>query len=343
MSAADASTHPRSKNSKIWIILFVCLIAIGAAFYFFGGKKVISGPTITYSSIHAERGNMRVTILATGTVQPENRLEIKPPIAGRIERVLVQEGDTVYKGQILAWMSSTERAGLLDAARAKGPEEVSRWEELYQPTPIMAPIAGTIVLKSVEAGQTFANTDVVLAMSDRLLTRASVDETDIAQIHLDQRAEVTLDAYPKLKIPSKVERISFEAKTVSNVTTYTVDVLADEVPEVMRSGMTANISFIAESKTNILKLPTSALHGTGVENSVLVPDVQTGKPIEKPITTGISDGKYVEIVSGLQEGDTVMVANLKAGAQETGNTNPFAPMQSRGKSKSGGSAQPPHL
>jgi multidrug efflux pump subunit AcrA (membrane-fusion protein) len=47
-----------------------------------------------------------ISILATGVVQPQNRLEIKPPIAGRIERVLVEEGETVKRGQILAWMSS---------------------------------------------------------------------------------------------------------------------------------------------------------------------------------------------------------------------------------------------
>ena len=53
------------------------------------------------------------------------------------------------KGQILAWMSSTERAALMDAARSKGPEEVSRWEELYRPTPILAPIRGTVISRNI--------------------------------------------------------------------------------------------------------------------------------------------------------------------------------------------------
>jgi macrolide-specific efflux system membrane fusion protein len=52
---------------------------------------------------------------------PQNRLEIKPPIAGRAEEVLVNEGELVKAGQIIAWMSSTDRAALLDAARAQGP------------------------------------------------------------------------------------------------------------------------------------------------------------------------------------------------------------------------------
>ena len=68
-------------------------------------------------------------------------MEIKPPIAGRIEKLLVDEGDDVTSGQILGWMSSTDRAAILDAARAQGPEESKRWEDAYKPTPIVAPLS----------------------------------------------------------------------------------------------------------------------------------------------------------------------------------------------------------
>src|SRR3954470_5738623 len=91
-------------------------------------------PKVTYREVPVKRGDLQITVLATGTVQPENRLEIKPPIAGRIEQVLVQEGQNVKKGQLLAWMSSTERAAMLDAARSQGPAEVKKWEQLYRPT-----------------------------------------------------------------------------------------------------------------------------------------------------------------------------------------------------------------
>ncbi len=75
------------------------------------------------------RGDLSVMVTATGTVKPYNRVEIKAPIPGRIEEVLVQEGEEVKKGQILARMSSVERAALLDAARAQGDAAVKRWEE----------------------------------------------------------------------------------------------------------------------------------------------------------------------------------------------------------------------
>src|SRR6185436_13241208 len=101
-------------------------------------------------------------------------------------------GDWVKKGQILAWLSSSERAALLDAARARGPEEVKKWEELYKPTPMLAPIAGTLIARNFEPGQGVNASDGVLVLSDRLIVRANVDETDIAQLRVGQAARLTL-------------------------------------------------------------------------------------------------------------------------------------------------------
>ncbi|MGH7803131.1 MAG: efflux RND transporter periplasmic adaptor subunit, partial [Candidatus Binatia bacterium] len=183
-----------------------------------------------FRAVPVERGTIEVTALATGVVQPQNRLELKPPIAGRIERILVREGDRVGRGQILAWMSSLERAALLDAARAKGDAELAHWEELYKAAPLPAPIAGTIIARSVEPGQGVTTTDPVFVLSDRLIVKAQVDETDIGRIRIGEKASVTLDAYSDSKIEARVDHIAFEAVTVNNVTVYEVDVLPVTVP-----------------------------------------------------------------------------------------------------------------
>src|ERR1041384_2626305 len=83
--------------------------------------------------VRVTRGTIRLTVQATGTVQPLNKVSILPPVGGRIDKIVVLEGRAVRKGQILAWMSSSERAVLLDNARAKGPDEVKYWEEAYAP------------------------------------------------------------------------------------------------------------------------------------------------------------------------------------------------------------------
>jgi macrolide-specific efflux system membrane fusion protein len=288
-------------------------------------KQKKDGAEIYYSESKAAIGTIEIKVLATGTVQPENRLEIKSPIAGRIEKILVDEGWKVRQGQILAWMSSTERAALIDAARAKGKEEMKKWEEIYPPTPILAPINGTIILRSVEQGQSFTSSDSLMTMSDRLTVKAQVDETDIASVQLKQEAEIVLDAYPDQKIPAQVDKLAFDATTVSNVTIYIVDVLPKSVPSFMRSGMTANVTFFVNSKNGILLVPNEALKIKDGTTTILVRDGD--RQIEKEVITGVTDGKKIEIVSGLSEGEIVLSPQIKLQDKTKSTTSPFTPMR----------------
>ena len=127
-------------------------------------------------------GTIQTVISTTGTVQPQNRLEIKPPISGRIEEIFVQEGERVMIGQTLALMSSSERAALLDAARAQAKETLAYWQDVYKPTPLIAPINGEVIVRGVEAGQTVTSSDAIMVVSDRLIVQAQVDETDIGKV-----------------------------------------------------------------------------------------------------------------------------------------------------------------
>jgi len=315
-----------SKKILALLVLIIAGAGFGAKYYF---QKKESDVQLRENKV--ERGNIEITILSTGTVQPENRLEIKAPIPGRVEKILIKEGDYVKKGKILAWMSSAERATLLDSAQASGEKEVKKWEEIYRPTPIIAPIDGTIVLKNIENGQTFTTTDAILVMSDRLTVKAQVDETDIASIKLKQAAEITLDAYPETKISAKVDQIAFEATTVSNVTTYIVDVLPKEVPSFMRSGMTANVKFFMESKNDVLTVPNDAVKIQDGKSTVIV--LQDGDQVEREIEIGITDGKKTEVVSGLNEGDTVFSAQIKPRDKSTSGSSPFAPARGGGKKR----------
>lgn len=313
------------KRSRKWLVILIAIGAIGLfASRWFGTRA--EGPL--YRTVTVARGDVESTVLATGVVQPQNRLEIKPPISGRAEQILVREGQPVRKGQIVAWMSSTERAALLDAARARGPEELARWEDLFRPTPLIAPLAGVVIAKNVEPGQTVTSQDAVLVMSDRLIIKAQVDETDIAQIYVGQTARVSLDAYPQQIVPAEVDHISYEAKTVNNVTVYEVEVVTERVPDFMRSGMTANVTFVVAAKQDRLLLPAEAVHLENGAASVLRPSTaENTPPASMPIETGLTNGKQVEIVAGLAEGDAVLVPELKLPAESDGPPgSPLSPM-----------------
>ena len=73
----------------------------------------------------------------------------------------LNEGDTIKKGQIIIWMSSSERATMIDAARAIGDEEYARWQDIYKPTPIVAPMSGFIIYRQKEPGQTVTAADAI--------------------------------------------------------------------------------------------------------------------------------------------------------------------------------------
>jgi len=316
-------------GKRAWMVAGVVLVvAIVASGWWWTQRN---GQVPSYRPVKVERGNLDVTVLATGIAQPRNRLEIKPPIPGRIESVEVQEGQYVTKGTVLAWMSSTERAALLDAARGKGADEVKRWEEMYRATPILAPIDGRLIQRKVEPGQSFTSTDAVLVMSDRLIVVAQVDETDIGQIKLGQAARLELDAYPDKGFDGQVSQIAYDAKTVNNVTTYDVDVLPKKIPPFMRSGMTANVTFKVKTRQNVLMVPSDAIRVRDGHSYVLRPD-PAGKsaPQEVEVEVGLSDGKRTEILSGVEDQDTLLVARLSSGKKgDRKATNPFMPSRKR--------------
>ena len=287
---------------KIKTLLFVAAIIVAGFLYWHHRNPPASGKN--YQTIAVERGRIRKVVLATGIVQPENKLEIKPPINGRAEQVLVAIGDNVKQGQVLAWMSSSERAALLDAARTKGAKELARWEDFYKAAALVAPLDGRIIDKSVVPGQVVTSSESVFTMSDHLVAAANLDETDLAKIRLGQNVELLLDAYPDQPFAGKVERIAYTSTTVNNVTTFEVDILPDRVPDFMRNGMTADLTFVKDEKENALLIPFLAVTKQGDKDTVLIPGAP---PQAREVTVGINDGKKVEVLSGLKEGDPVLL------------------------------------
>ena len=297
----------KKKKIKILIILAVLVIGAAAGWYFL--LRPDEPPA--YREVVAARRDIRTTISTTGVVEPQNRLEVKPPVAGRVEEILVREGDRVEAGRILALLSSSDRASLLDAARFRDEETLKYWEEVYRPSPLIAPIGGEVIVRSVEPGQTVTSGDVVLVISDRLIVKAQVDETDIGKIARGQEATVSLDAYPETEVPATVDHIAFESRVVSNVTIYEVDILPETVPGIFRSGMSANVEIVQEIKRDVLTLPLEAVERTRDGNFVLAAGEGDRPPRRTPVRTGISDGDRVEIVAGLEEGDRVLVVDRR--------------------------------
>lgn len=313
------------KTKKIWVFFIMFIIIACSIGYVIMGKHKKSSDEII-KEVSPVVSSIKTFISSTGTILPKNRLEIKPPVNGRIENILVKEGDKVKIGDTLAWMSSTERAALIDAARAKGEKALKYWEEAYKPIPLLAPIEGEVIVEKVQPGQTVTTADPVIVLSDRLIVRAQVDETDIGKIRLNEKAIISIDAYPDTKINSIVEHIYYESKTVNNVTVYEADLVPEKIPEFFRSGMNASINFIDQSRENILLIPVEAV-SKGKEGSyVLVMQGDGGEPVRAAVKLGISDDKNIEVLSGISETDRIILkSKVYSLPKDNRGKNPFMP------------------
>ncbi|WP_372845600.1 efflux RND transporter periplasmic adaptor subunit [Pontiella sp.] len=291
------------KKAIKWIVV-VAVIGGGAGIWYKKSKSQDEESTKrTYDAVKVEVRDIRIIVESTGEVEPRNRLDVKPPIAGRLEELLVDEGNKVTKGQILGWISSTERATLLDAALATSKDEYEYWANLYKPSPLISPLDGTIIARNFEPGQSIGSSDAVVVIADDLIVVANLDETDIGQIESGQAVNVALEAYPDREFECTVEKIAYDATTVSSVTMYEVDVRPNRLPRFARSGMTANIEFIVEEKKGILTLPASAVQqksggtrggGERPDMSAMSEDERKAYMIERMKERGLSDAEIQE-------------------------------------------------
>jgi membrane fusion protein, macrolide-specific efflux system len=313
-------------KNKIFIIVLMVMVFGIVAVWFMNAQKTKNGSKTVVREAKPVYGNIQNVITATGTVQPQNRLEMKPAINGRIEDILVNEGDKVKKGQTVVYMSSMDRAALLDAAVGQGSDTVKYWSEVYKQVPMTAPIDGEVIVRAVEPGQTVTTATAVLVLSDRLIVDAQVDETDIGKVKLGQAVTITLDAYPSVEIKGIVDHIAYESKLVNNVTTYDVEILAEKVPDFFRSGMSANVSIVEKNKDNVLLVPNDALIRQNGDIYVRVVSVKGGTVETKKVSIGMVDDIHSEVVEGLNPNDTIIIESkaFSLPDDKTG-SNPFMP------------------
>lgn len=259
------------------------------------------------SPVKPVRGVLVTKTQATGNVEPENRVLVTPSVSGRAEEVLFAEGQDVKKGAVLAWISSSERTALLDSLKMQEstPEERKMVEEAYNLTPVVAPIAGMVVKRAVEPGQSVSQARELAVISDRLIVRTSVDETDIGAVKEGQKAEFFLDAFPKDRHEGRVLAISHESSLKDGVTVYDVKILPSGRITVLRSGMTADVRIITGSKANALSIPKKAIKYKDGDALVSVKASPAGKLTEKKISVGAANESTIEVLSGLSDADTV--------------------------------------
>jgi macrolide-specific efflux system membrane fusion protein len=171
---------------------------------------------------------------------------------------------------------------------------------------LKAPIDGVVTAVNIAKGLDSTGTAISISSSDYEVT-ADVVETDISAMTVGQDATITVDAIGA-SIAGKVTSIAPTASTSSgstSVVSYPVTVSLTGAPTTLRAGMTADITIVTASATNVLTIPAAALRGTTGAYRVQVMGAD-GTPTFKPVTVGLVTSTTAEIKSGLAEGDTVI-------------------------------------
>ena len=229
-----------------------------------------------------------------------------------------------------------------DAARQAG-QLVAYNQAQVAKSIIRTPISGTVLNLNVQQGETLAAglsapTVIVVADLNRLEVDTYVDETDIGKITIGQKVEVTVDAFPSKTFPGTVFKVASGSTIQQGVVTYDVAVKLTNQGHLLKPDMTATATFETGSQTNVLLVQSVAVQ-VGVKSSkVNVLKTVNGAQTVQSVTvkTGGTDGLNTQIISGLNEGDTYVVAgtNLPGSKQRAGPANPFGP--STGGKKAGG-------
>lgn len=224
---------------------------------------------------------------------------------------------------------------------------------------ITSPIDGVVISRAVEEGQTVAagfETPTLFTIANDLTDMqvvADVDEADIGYVSEGQRVEFTVDAYPDDVFRGTVKQVRLEATTESSVVTYEVVITAANPDLKLKPGLTANVTIYILDRQDVLAVPSKALRfvpdegimkqaGYAVAGAAPEGDIvwkQEGNIfVPVAVVAGVSDGEKIEILSGLEEGDTV-AAGIKAEtavkAEKTMERSPFmpGPPENRGKNR----------
>jgi HlyD family secretion protein len=355
---------------KIIIAVVILIIVILGFFLFF--KK--SDKATQYITQTADRGDIRATVSATGTVNAVTTVLVGTQVSGTIKQLLVDYNSTVRKGQLLAQIdpasfdaqvaqasanlslsranldkskvavrdtiTTFERNKILFAKNFISKSDLDTSETNYlsvlaqvkaseaqveqaraalnlantnlRYTQILSPVNGTVISRSIDVGQTVAasfQTPTLFTIAQdltKMQIETSVDEADIGSIKTNQPVTFTVDAYPDQTFKGNVSVIRNAPTTVQNVVTYAVIVQVDNPDLKLKPGMTANVSIIIDDKKGILRVPNAALR-VKISDKELTAKAPKGPgvwilvdkiPLRIPLTIGIRDNRFTEVLSG---------------------------------------------
>ena len=254
------------------------------------------------------------------------KLEVEFELAKiRLEELKTQEKALKLKVQEIELAKSNVKSDQL-----KLDVQTKRWED----TKVSAPISGVVATRDVQIGQIISSgisnvgggtTTMILSDLSRIFVLASVDESSIGEVKVGQEASITADAFSSRTFEGKVVRIATQGVNLNNVVTFEVKIeVVGKHKALLKPEMTANVAIIIAQKDDVLLVPAEAVVRKAREHFVEVSNGEAKE--ERKVKTGLSDLTSTEIVSGLSEGDVVVIRKESAETRWSGRSSMGSPL-----------------
>jgi HlyD family secretion protein len=187
-------------------------------------------------------------------------------------------------------------------------------------TRLTAPFAGVITSVKVKPGEVSAGPAITLMDHSSFFVDVNVDEVDIGRIQAGQPVDFTLDGLPGTTLTGTVQRIAQIADENTAVIKYAVRVVPDPTTQPLKVNMTANAVFTVRDVKNVLRVPNQYLRIDRANKTITVNRVNAdGSLTEIPVTLGLEGTDYSEVLSGLDEGDTIALSGVRTANPFSGN------------------------
>lgn len=260
----------------------------------------------------------KITSADTATFKKKTASQVLANANGEVSKLYVKNGQYVKPGDIIAELKNDDMSANLQAATVNlqnAYDQLAYAKDKLEDYTIVAPISGTITAQNLKVGDIVAAGTVITTVSNtsEYEFKIPVDELDISRISMDKKVLVTVDAISETEntpIVGRISKIPLEGVTIGGVTDYYVTIAIPET-EGLRISMNASAEIILDEKNDILMVPVEALEKENGKTYVQV--VKNGTAHKTEITTGISNSAYIEVISGLNEGDEVVVPEQGSG------------------------------
>lgn len=287
----------------------------------------------------AKVSSMDLRYTANGTFSPKQEVTVSAETAGRVVKVLVDEGSHVSAGQTLAIIEGDKlnvNVANAQAAYTNAQADLNRFESAFSTggvtkqqldqvklqfenaknnlkasklnagdVTIKTSVSGIINSRKIEPG-TYLNVgaaafDIVNVATLKL--RVNVDEKNVATLKIGQSVDVTASVYADQRFTGKV---TFIAPKSDGSLNFPVEIEVNNASNQLRAGMYGTAIFGEGVASNTLIVPRNAFVGSVSDNKIFV--LKNGKAIETNVKSGRNFGDYIEILGGLQNGDQVIVS-----------------------------------